>query len=172
MKEFKNLDQVQKGDIGEELVAHELTRRGYNVMKPFFDSKPHLIDLYAYTDAGGFYADVKTKARMNKWEATGIDANDFKKYLKLAKKNKVVLFFVDEMLKSVYYCMVEEAAKECVVDGIKYPNYDLLGHLRPPVVLFPLKIMKQLCDINEKLVAEIKKKSEKTRNYEYKGEQK
>ncbi|MGL4999216.1 MAG: hypothetical protein ACRC5T_09635, partial [Cetobacterium sp.] len=108
--------EVKKGDLGEELVENFLTKKGYIIYKPVTDGG-HAFDRVIHTKNGKklCVVEVKTKAIMNKYPATGIDYSAFKGYMEINKNHNmnVRLVFVDELLGEVYYYELnKESEKE------------------------------------------------------------
>jgi len=157
--------QVKKGNLGENIVKETLEKRGYIVYRPVTE-KAHAFDFLAVKDKKVFViAEVKSKARFNKYEATGINLSNFKEY-KFIYENQnidVILFFVDEHPKEkrIYCQKLSILMQEKKVDGIKYPNLEI----SQGKILFSLSDMVTVCELTEEQLNELKKYS--SRNYEY-----
>lgn len=90
---------LKKGEIGEMIVQDFLEKRGWIVYRPFTKDKAHYFDALATKDKEQVIAiDVKTKARLNKWRAQGIDIRTYNEYKRFIDKVNVpfYLFFVDD----------------------------------------------------------------------------
>mgnify|MGYP000633671880 FL=1 len=108
--------------------------------------------------------EVKTKARMNKFYATGFDLRSYKYYKSIRDKYNIPLycFFVDEQLGEVYgnkLNILEENYKDN--KGIIYPNTKIVNN----IILFSLDKMKTIHTLTMQQKENIKKHS--TRNYNY-----
>ena len=80
--------QVKKGNLGEEIVLKKLEEKGYIVYKSITE-KDHAFDFLAVKDKKVFIiAEVKSKARFNKFEATGIDIKSFEEYKYIYENQK------------------------------------------------------------------------------------
>jgi Holliday junction resolvase-like predicted endonuclease len=162
---WENKITVKKGNLGESIVRRALEKKGYIVYKAITE-KAHGFDFLAVKDKRVFViAEVKSKARMNKFEATGIDVRHLNDYVTVMEQQnlKVVLFFVDEHPKEkrVYCQSLYELLIPCVVDGVEYPNYSIAKG----IVLFPLSKMievEKLTDDESNTLTELS-----SRNYEY-----
>jgi len=158
--------QVKKGNIGEDIVRSFLEKKGYSVYMCVTEGA-HVFDMLAIKDKKVFIvAEVKSKARMNKFEATGINVSHMKEYLHVLQNQgmDVILFFVDEHPKSesIYCQALSELIKPKTVNKINYPNYNIAKG----IVLFSLSDMKHVCKLTSEQLAVLKETS--TRSYEYK----
>ena len=158
--------QVKKGNIGESIVLSFLEKKGYCVYMCVTEGA-HVFDMLAIKDKKVFIvAEVKSKARMNKFDATGINVSHMNEYLHVLQNQgmDVILFFVDEHPKSesIYCQALSELIKPKTVDNVNYPNYDIAKG----VVLFSLSDMKHVCKLTGEQLDKLKQAS--TRNYEYK----
>ncbi len=119
--------------------------------------------------SAGFYLnramDVKAKARLNKYPATGINQKHFDEYLAFSEKHSMLFWviFVDEMLMAVYGNEIAELEKERVVEGRKYPF--VLPTKGQPVRVWPLEAMKQIGTIDSETQEKLFGLSQ--RNYAY-----
>ena len=72
--------QVKKGDIGERIVKDLLEKKGYSVYKAITE-KAHAFDFLAIKGKKQLlFVEVKTKAKTNKWPATGLDIRHWNEY--------------------------------------------------------------------------------------------
>lgn len=157
--------EVKKGDIGEGIVKNALEKKGYVVYKCVTE-KAHAFDFLAVKDKKVFLiAEVKSKARFNKFEATGIDIRHYQEYLYIFNNQDidVLLFFVDEHPKEerVYCQKLSVLIKPKSVNGVKYPNTKIASGK----ILFSLSDMVTVCQLTQKQLTELKKYS--SRNHEY-----
>jgi hypothetical protein len=165
MKDWEKKPQVKKGNLGEQIVIAVLEQRGYVLYKAITE-KAHAFDFLAVKDKRVFLiAEVKSKARFNKFEATGIDLAHFHDYKFVLDNHNidVVLFFVDEHPKEerVYCQKLSILMQEKTVDGVKYPNTDIAKGK----IIFSLSDMIPVYKLNREQLNELKKYS--TRSYEY-----
>ena len=98
--------------------------------------------------------DVKTKARLNSYEATGINLNHYEDYKRLINSTKIpfYIFVVDEMEGKVYAQLLNKLPEPF--------------KLNEKIVCWYLKDLIYLFDISEQEKQELKKYN--TRNYDYK----
>jgi len=156
---WDNKTTVIKGNIGEKLVLEFLEGKGFIVYEPATQSA-HGFDKLAVKDKKlAIIAEVKTKARMNKYEATGFNVNHYEEYKFISQKHNlpIFIFFVDEHLKSIYGNWLTELEKE--IDGFPLKIND------GKIILFSLKNMREVAKISNEQCEELKINS--TRNYEY-----
>jgi len=156
---------VKKGNFGEKIVQEALESRGYIVYRAI-TAKAHGFDFLAVKDKKVFLiAEVKSKARMNKYRATGIDIRHLNDYIHVMEQQRidVVLFFVDEhpQERRVYCQKLSTLLLECQEDGVKYPNFGI----SKGIVLFPLSKMIEVRKLTEEESAFLTTMS--TRNYGY-----
>lgn len=162
---WEDILQVKKGNLGEAIVKDILERKGYVVYKCITE-KAHAFDFLAVKDKTVFMiAEVKSKARFNKYEATGIDIKHFNEYRNIYENQKIdiVLFFVDEHPKEQrMYCQkLSVLMQEKTIDNIIYPNYEI----SKGKILFSLSDMITVCDLTKEQLDELKKYS--SRSYDY-----
>ena len=101
---WKELPQVKKGDIGEQIIYKYLDEKKYTIYNPSTD-RSHPFDGLVYHNNDLFFLyDVKTKGKTNKHNAQGIDIKYYKSYLYTMKKYKVpfILFFIDDQNGEVH----------------------------------------------------------------------
>jgi hypothetical protein len=103
--EFNELVQTKKGGIGEEIILNWLDQNGYICYNPYNQNRPHWCDIVFFNkNYELFFADVKTKAKLNKYNATGINTNSYNNYKKIMNETnqKFFIFFVDENAKDIH----------------------------------------------------------------------
>jgi hypothetical protein len=145
---------LKKGEIGEEIFRKYLEDRGWIVYFPFTKNKAHYFDLLATKDKSHVIAcDVKTKARLNKWAATGIDIRHWNQYNEFCQKANVpfYLVFIDDKSGDVH---AQELNK--LTDAFNPTPY---------IIAWPLSCMKYLFNIGEKSVKQLSEYD--TRTYTY-----
>lgn len=152
---------VKKGDIGEDIVKNFLLEKGMIPYKPDFDGAHPFDFLCATRDKKTMIiVDAKAKARMNKqfngFSVTGIDKRHFNEYKHIQKKYNVhvYLYFVDEMLGSVYGNAIARLEKNKIEKNWK-----------TPMILFRLIDMVEIGKLSSDEVHKLKKHS--TRSYDY-----
>jgi len=147
--------KLQKGELGEQIISNYLEKKGWIVYRPFTKDKAHYFDmLCTYNKEKVIAIDVKTKARLNKWNAQGINIKSYNEYLNFVKTTSVnfYLIFVDDKTGAVH-----------LADLIKlknpiYPN--------EKIIAWNLNDMKYLFTITENEIKELSKYDQ--RNYEFK----
>ena len=153
---------VKKGNLGEEIISRFLERKGYVIYSPETKDKAHAFDRLAIKDKEQIIiAEIKTKARRNKYADTGIDKRNYDQYVKIQNKYNipVFIFFVDEMLKKVYGNWLSKLIIPIIIEGKQYPL--ILNN----IIYFPLVNMINIAELSEQQITELKKLS--NRNYEY-----
>jgi len=161
--------EVKKGNIGEKIVQEYLENRGFVIYKPITE-KAHCFDTLAIKDKEKLLiVEIKTKARLNKYPATGFDYKHYLEYNKISEKHNadVFVFFVDEMLEKVYGNYLKYLEELTIINKVVYPITINFGYNKK-VIAFPLDNMVDIKMLTEEQVQEIKKYN--TRNYVYKAE--
>jgi hypothetical protein len=105
---------LQKGEIGENIIREYLESKGWIVYFPYTKNKAHAFDILATKNKEKIIAlDVKTKARLNKWKATGINIKSYKQYLSFKKLMSIdfYIFFVDDKTGDVHKMLLNENLK-------------------------------------------------------------
>jgi len=151
-RSFKN--RLKKGELGEQIIREYFEQKGWIAYCPFTKNKAHYFDILATKDKEKVIAlDVKTKARLNKWDAQGININHYDQYMDFIKKVNVpfYLIFVDDKNGDVHCADIK----------------DLQNGFNPTsnIIAWYLKDMRYLFNIG---LENIKKLSEfDQRNYNY-----
>ena len=161
---FEESRQYKKGSIGEGIVRAILEEKGYVVYNPTADVA-HSFDFLAVKNKRRFLiAEVKTKARLNFFPATGFNKKHYDDYLFAIEAHKinVLVFFVDEHPKEerIYYGVLSEMVKERFIDGKEYPLF------MRDVVVFPLSIMHNVRRLTKEELSKLKGLSSRSYNYE------
>jgi Holliday junction resolvase-like predicted endonuclease len=137
---------LKKGEIGENIVCKYLENRGWIVYKPFTKNKPHYFDILATLHKEKAIAvDVKTKARLNKWNAQGINIRHYKQYLRFIEKTNIpfYLIFVDDKLGDVYCADIKKLS-----NGFN-PNKNIIAwYLSDMIYMFKIT-EKQIQELSE-----------------------
>lgn len=122
---MKNFEiALKKGNIGEDIVSKYLENKGWIIYRPFTKDKAHYFDMLCTLNKEKVIAiDVKTKARLNKWNAQGIDIRHYKEYLNFIEITKVnfYLIFVDDKTGEVH---LAELSK---LNNPIYPNKQIIA---------------------------------------------
>jgi Holliday junction resolvase-like predicted endonuclease len=165
MNNWHNKIQVKKGNLGEKIVLNILEQKGYIVYQSI-TNKAHTFDFLAIKDKKIFkIAEIKSKARLNKFDATGINIKNYKEYVYIYETQKIdtILFFVDEHPKEkrIYCQQLSELMKEKIIDKIKYPNTKIING----IILFSLNDMIHVKDLSDTEINELKNLS--LRKYDY-----
>ncbi len=162
--DFETLTQVKKGNVGEKIVREYLHDKGYVVYEPI-SNRAHPFDKLAVKDKENMVIiEVKSKARMNNYNATGFDITSHKYYNLLRDKYNLPLFvfFVDEYLQKIYGNKLSILEQHYIdKQGIEYPNFDIVRG----IVLFPLDKMIDIYKLSDFQRKELEMYS--TRNYQY-----
>jgi len=162
MANWEDRIEVKKGNFGEAIVRDYLEKNGWVVYEPKTNG-PHAFDKMCIKDKQHIIiAEVKSKARMNKFNATGFDLRHYNEYQFI--KNKygidVFCFFVDEALEGVYGNSLSVLEKPYTAKDGTYPKI-----FWDKIIIFSLEVMKPVCSLDEKQVEFLKEASR--RNYEY-----
>jgi hypothetical protein len=166
MNNWNNKIQVKKGNLGEKIVLGILEQKGYIVYQSITD-KAHAFDFLAIKDKKIFkIAEIKSKARLNKFNATGINIKNYEEYLHIYETQKIdtILFFVDEHPKEkrIYCQQLSELMKDKTIDKIKYPNTKIVNG----IILFSLNDMIHVKDLSDNEINELIGFSSRKYNYE------
>lgn len=150
---------LKKGEIGETIIQNYLEKLGWVVYKPFTKDKAHYFDILATKDKQKIIAiDVKTKARLNKWDAQGINIKHYNEYIRFIKITNIpfYLIFVDDKNGDVHIAEIDK----------------LKNGFRPTenIIAWYLQDMKKIFTITSAQIAELSKYDQ--RNYIYKPENK
>jgi len=86
---------LSKGEIGELFFKEYLENQGWSLLMPATLNRPHFCDIFATKNKRDFIcADVKTKARLNKINATGIDIYSYESYIDFSKQKSIPFYLV------------------------------------------------------------------------------
>jgi len=142
---------LKKGALAEQIIKERLEEKGWVVYQPVTDGA-HCFDMLCIKNKKQVIAvDVKSKARMNKYPATGIDYRHFLEY-KTFSENHLIEFwviFVDEFMRKIYGNTIAELEKQRVEDGVVYP-FMVETKNSEKVRIWPLSAMIQIADIDQK----------------------
>ena len=165
MDKWNNRTEVKKGTFGETIVKNYLKNKGFAVYIP--ELGQHVFDMLAIKEKKEiFIVEVKSKARRNYYQDTGINLKHYEEYNYVSEKYNIpiFIFFVDEMLREVYGNWLKELKKPIVVNNVLYPL--IQAGSTGIRIYFPLQVMaRNIIILNDDDIAELKKLS--TRNYAY-----
>jgi len=151
---FEDTKQYKKGQMGEEIIREFLEKKGWIVYFPFTKNKAHYFDILATKNKEKVIAvDVKTKARLNKWAAQGINLKSYNEYMKFIEKNKIpfYLIFIDDKSGDVHYADLKKLGRGFPVTS--------------KIIAWHLLHMKKLFNIGEVKIKELSELDQ--RNYLY-----
>lgn len=157
---WKDKKEVKKGNIGEKIVNDFLEKKGFVIYKSITDSA-HSFDRLAIKDKQRLIiAEIKTKARRNKYKDTGFNLRHYNEYKKISEKHNlpVYIFFVDEMLGKIYGNWLS-ILEEPYLKILQYPA------ILNDIIYFHLDKMIDICDLSEQEINDLKNYSQ--RKYEY-----
>lgn len=148
--EWHNKPEVRKGRLGEAIVRHYLESRGWIVYEPVTEA-PHGFDKLAVREKKQMViAEVKTKARMTQWAATGFDRCHLREYEHIQQKYgiDVFVFFVDEHLRKVYGQSLSRLLQPHDNADGHWPRY-LTTREGREIVLFALDAMTDIARLSD-----------------------
>jgi hypothetical protein len=137
---------LKKGELGENIIREFLQEKGWVVYFPFTKDKAHFFDMLCTFNKDKVIAiDVKTKARLNKWNAQGINKNHYEQYLSFVKKSNVnfYLIFIDDKNGNVHGADIQSLKNPI------YPN--------EKIIAWSLEQMKLLFKITQEQINELTK---------------
>lgn len=152
MADFKT--SLIKGEIGEEIVTEYLEKKGWIVYRPYTKDKAHYFDmLCTFQKEKTIAIDVKTKARLNKWNAQGINIKAYNEYLNFVHKTNVnfYLIFVDDKNGDVHSADITKLKNSIAVNN--------------NIIAWPVTEMKHLFTISDKDINRISEYDQ--RNYKF-----
>ena len=175
-EKYTDTTKFKKGKLAEDIVKNLLNRNKYLIYDPFIGedkSKWEFFDFMAMKhDARTeshkpFIADVKSKARMNYFNAVGIDLRHYKKYANMAKELKMPfkLFVVDEFFGKIYginitkEMILPENLKTDSKDGYQYP---MIKDFKSPdgldkMILFSYEHAIEIATLSKQHIKELRK---------------
>jgi len=163
---WEDKPQVKKGSIGEAIVDDILLGKGIIPYSPITSGAHPFDRLCSSADKKNLYvAETKTKARRTYYPDTGIDYSKFHEYQFLQQKYniEIYLYFVDEMLGTVYGGLLSHISEPCTIRNngkvLEYP----LKHGKQ--IYFPLALMEKAVEIDADTIAKLRQLS--TRSYAY-----
>ena len=136
---------LKKGELGEDIIRKYLEQKGWIVYFPFTKNKAHAFDmLCTYKKEKVIAIDVKTKARLNKYAAQGIDIRSYNEYMFFKKTMNIIflLVFVDDKNGDVHAFEI----------GKEMENFQI-----GKIIFWYLKDMKFLFNIGKEKIEELSK---------------
>ena len=161
--EWEHKTSVKKGNIGERIVRQYLEKKGLVCYQPVTEGA-HAFDMLAIHDKKQMViAEVKSKALLNRWRATGFPQKNYEEYRHIQKKYgiPVFIFFVDEHMGKIYGNTLEELDKEIFREGARFPMLIQNGTTR----IFHFDSMKLVHDLTDAECEELKQYTR--RSYKY-----
>jgi len=152
MKKFEIA--LQKGELGEKIIQEYLEAKGWIVYFPFTKNKAHAFDMLCTKNKEKIIAiDVKTKARLNKYNAQGINIKSYNEYLKFKEKMSInfYLIFVDDKNGDVHTFEI---------------GNDIKSFTMGKIIFWWVKDMNFMFNIGKEKIEELSKFDQ--RNYDYK----
>ncbi len=159
---------MKKGAVGEDIVKRLFERKGWVVYSPETEGA-HQFDILAIKDkASAIAVDVKTKASMKFYPATGINQRHFEEYLRFSEKHLMPfwLVFVDEGLKKIYGNTLSELEKPRQVEGRVYPLV-ITCNGGVKVRLWPLDAMEDIAALDDCAATALTSLSQRSYEYEF-----
>lgn len=169
-KRWEDNPLVKKGNRGEELVRKWGEARGAVFYKAITD-KAHPFDFMVTKDRKTVsIVEVKTKAKMRYYNATGFNVRHYEEYKRIAEKHncKVFIAFVDEDCGKIYGGYLDEIEKprRCADNDGRLREFPMrFGKGRNETIVFPVDIMTHIADLSPDDIAFMRKHS--ARNYQY-----
>lgn len=157
---------LKKGEIGEQVCRQRLEQKGWVVYRPVTDGA-HAFDMMAIKDKSKAIAiDVKAKARMNHWRATGIDQRHFDVYSAFSDKHQMPfwIFFVDEYEQKIYGNEISKLEEPRHIDGNLWPKVMVFRNKQTR--LWHLDSMILLCEIDDQIARQLAEASQRSYAYD------
>ena len=162
----RNFDvALRKGAVGEQVVRAFLERAGWVVYQPMTEGA-HCFDMLCIKGKRTAVAfDVKAKARLNRYPATGINQRHFEEYAAFSDKHRMPFWvvFVDEGMRAVYGNTIEQLEIPRTVEGREYP---VVMPWKVPTRLWPLEAMRPIHTLTEEQAATLAALNQRSYGYE------
>jgi Holliday junction resolvase len=158
---------LRKGTLAEEIIREKLEERGWVVYRPK-TAGAHCFDMLCMKNKKEVIAiDVKSKARMNKFPATGIDYKNFLEYKSFSETHLINFWviFVDEFKQMIYGNTIVELEKLRTENGKNYP-FMMETKRGAKIRLWPLSAMLKIADLDDKQSENLKCLNQRNYNYE------
>lgn len=157
---------LKKGEIGERICRDRLEQKGWVVYQPLTEGA-HAFDMMAIKDKRKAIAiDVKAKARLNFWRATGIDQKHFEVYRSFSDSHRMPfwIFFVDEYERKIYGNEISKLEESKHIDGNQWPKVMVFRNKQTR--LWHLDSMILLCEIDGQIAAQLAEASQRSYAYD------
>jgi len=155
-----------KGAMGEALVRSILEQKGWVVYQPITEGA-HAFDMLSIKDKDKAIAiDVKAKAKMEYYDATGVNLCHFEQYRAFSERHLMPfwIIFVDESLNMIYGNEISELEQPAVgKDGRVYP---LTKTFQQATRLWAMSRMKFIGEIDAGAAECLKSVSQRNPKYE------
>jgi len=150
---FYELDSTVLGEKGEEIAAKRLEKVGYTVAQ-FTRGISHPVDIVAYKRNKMTFFEIKTKAKMKYYDATGIDEADHETYTKLAEDYgvPVIILFVDYLTGSIYGGNIKDMQQHKKIPRLKANGKE---NRKVDLIVYDLTRMKEFCKLTEEEILEL-----------------
>lgn len=166
-------ERKKKGEYAEKIVKEMLEAKGYVVYMPLTKGA-HAFDIMAIKNKKTCIAlDIKAKARLNKYPATGVDIRHYETYKEFSKKHGMPFWivFVDEMEKRIYGNSIDLLDVE-YIDDVSTPKktYPVrrLTRQNQELILWHLNQMKHIANLPDNHAIALAEMNH--RSYEYRPE--
>ncbi len=143
-----------KGEIGEAIIREYFEKKGWVIYFPFTKDRAHYFDMLATKNKKEVIAlDVKTKARLNKWPAQGINIRTYNEYIGFTDNINIpfYLIFIDDKNGDVHCADIKT-----LKNGFNPTPYIIAWYLIDMISLF---------NIGKEKINELSQYD--TRNYDY-----
>jgi len=169
---FRDLPQVKKAAIGEQIIDNYIRKWGYIPYRPGEEDGAHPFDrLIASKDKRNILiVEIKTKPARFAYPDTGINKKSYQEYQYIYDKYKIkiFLFFVDEKKEEIYgnYLNILDQPRTINYSGINI-EYPIEEETKYGTIIryWPLSAMKMICKLNSDQIESLNSYS--TRNPEY-----
>lgn len=145
---------IKKGDLGEQIIQQYFEDRGWIIYKPVQKDTPHYFDMLLTKDKKKLMAvDVKTKARLNKWNAQGINISHYNDYMRFTAETNIPFFivFIDDKSGDIHTAEITK---------LKDPIY-----INSYIIAWDLNQMFRIHQIDPQAIRELSQLDQRT--YEY-----
>lgn len=158
---------LEKGNIGEQIFRERLEKKGWSVFIPVTEGAHHFDMMATKNKEIAIAFDIKAKARMNKYNATGVNQKHFEEYKQFSTRHNMDFWivFVDELLGTVYGNTLKELEKP-YFDKKDKKNYPfIMKTSKADIRIWSLESMKHIAHLSETQKEQLKDKNQ--RSYEY-----
>lgn len=172
MSNFKSLNTVKKGLMGESIIYPFLKAKGWGKFTP--DEKeniPHICDGFMYKMKPKFEFrafEIKTRPKMFYYDSQGLDNNKIEAYdYLLGRGIDITFFFIDEITRKIHASKYSKMKIQStnIENGktITYPNSDILA--KQKITMFNMRTMLEIGQISLEQQKELKSLSNMNESY-------